>query len=90
MINAWFPSRHVLSASLAATNDIVFKVVFKIIFRKYRGTDDGEIYVITYDCFRTLGQYVLVVSEMTDNFRIKLNTFILSVDILDAGGPAND
>lgn len=33
----------------------------------------GAVYVINFDCFRTLGQYVLVASKMTDNFRI-LNT----------------
>ena len=45
MINAWFASLPVLSASLAATDDILFKIVFEIfmiVFRKYKGTDNGE------------------------------------------------
>jgi len=43
MINAWFAPLPVLSASLAAVDDIVFKIVFKIfmiVFRKYKGVDN--------------------------------------------------
>ena len=44
MINALFASWLVLSASLAAIVDIVFNIVFEIfmiVFRKYKGTDNG-------------------------------------------------
>jgi uncharacterized membrane protein len=44
MINAWFAPLPVLSASLAAIVDIVFNIVFEIfmiVFRKYKGTDNG-------------------------------------------------